>query len=101
MATNEQQDKYDFLALAVLLIFISFLLLVLNDAMNFHNISNKKTTSSWFDSSWFRQPYTNARVLLSDYRDYETMNYIQTEKWVIREASIGTTVFWTTLERKS
>lgn len=69
------------------------------DAARFHSIKGM-TPDSWF-GSWLAMPYSNARVLLASHRDYETRNAIKSEVWRVREAVIGGTAFWTTLDRKA
>lgn len=74
-------------------------MLALPDAVEFYQLSRGNYRTPWYSGSWFKQPFTNARLAMLPSREYWTMNAIGSERWLVRETHFSNVVFWTTLER--
>ena len=51
-----------------------------------------------YSANWFKQPYTNLRLVFLPNREFWTENEIHTERWLVHEVVIGNTSFWTIKE---
>ena len=85
---------------ALLLAGLSATGVVVADAISFHAALQSSYTTPWHSTSWLREPYTNAVLAFYPANDYWTMNAIKSERWRVRERTVGGVTFWTTLERQ-
>lgn len=69
------------------------------DMIEFHRLSSGDYKTPWYSASWLKQPYTNLRLALLPAREYWTTNANGSERWFVREVTVGDVTFWTALQR--
>jgi len=68
------------------------------DAVEFHAIQRGTYTTPWYDARWWKQPYTNARVMMAGHTERWTKNAVG-DDWLVRESNIDGKQWWTVLKK--
>lgn len=78
-----------------------FLLIAIEDAITFHRLINKGADDIWYSTNWFKQPYTNLR-LLGKPRTAAPGGHQECDTYfeIIDVQFDSEIVFWTRLERE-
>lgn len=72
----------------------------LADAAAFHFGMNGSYKTPYYENSWFKSPYTMARLSMLPHQDQWQHNAVKTQVWLVRTVQLGDKEFWTVLERR-
>jgi hypothetical protein len=73
---------------------------LLADAAAFHFGMSGSYKTPYYENSWFKSPYTMARLSMLRHKDQWQHNAIKTQVWLVRTVQLGDKEFWTVLERR-
>lgn len=85
--------------LVSLIVAILYYPVVLDDVITFHRIKSGEYNTPWYDNRPWAQPYTHLQLAMQPSTIRHTTNYIQTERWVVKETKLNDKTYWTTLSR--
>jgi hypothetical protein len=86
------------IALSVFIMMV-FVINFATDFSTYQSILEGNYKIPWYSQNWFKEPYTNFRLMGHEATFYLTTNACRSQVWLVKEIKINDKTFWTTDQR--